>query len=171
MGLAWCLELARGRFPSIHRVAEKAHSRKLALAKSVPTSSLARPGAAGYARNTPGRRDKVSCVTRILLQPVATRYPPVSREFAGSSVLCARVLDRGYRISLHHEELLPPGPPLPVATGPIHQRRTHNRLAPASTLPVKVYYLYPVPRHENYPTYMRALVNNFVSNPEFVYVS
>ena len=49
---------------SNHRASEKAHSRKSTVAKSVPTSSLARPGPAGYARNTPGRRDKVSCVTR-----------------------------------------------------------------------------------------------------------
>src|SRR5215212_11982606 len=96
---------------SIHPAAEKDHSRKSTVAKSVPTSSLARPGPAGYARNTPVRRDKVSCVRRILLQPVATCYTPVSREFAGPSVLCARVLDRGYRISLHHGELLPPGTP------------------------------------------------------------
>src|SRR5215212_6901457 len=49
---------------AIHRVAEKARSRKLALAKSVPTPSFELPGPAGHARNTPGRRDKVSCVTR-----------------------------------------------------------------------------------------------------------
>src|SRR5215212_6161347 len=104
-------EAVKGRVASILLESEKAHSRKSTVAKSVPTSSLARPGPAGYARNAPGRRDKVSCVTRNLLQPVATRYTPVSREFAGSSVLCARVLDRGYRISLHHEELLPPGTP------------------------------------------------------------
>src|SRR5215218_11458390 len=38
MGLAWCLELARGRFPSIHRVAEKAHSRKLVVA--IPATNI-----------------------------------------------------------------------------------------------------------------------------------
>src|SRR5918997_5386452 len=42
--------------------------------------------------------------------------------------------------------------------------------APASALPIEVYQVYSVPRHEDCPAHVRALVHNLVSNPEFVYV-
>ena len=160
---------------SIHPAAEKAHSRKLALAKSVPTSSFELPGPAGHARNTPGRREKVSYVTRSCcnLWRLATPQSPENLRVRRSYALEYSTEDTEFHCTTKNFFHRNASPPLPVATGPIpiHQRRTYNRLALSSALPVKVYYVYPVPRHENYPTYMRALVNNFVSNPEFVYVS
>src|SRR5918993_920755 len=81
------LESARGAdrhcSPSFR---EGSHSRKLAVAKSVPTPSFELPGPAGHTRNTPVRREKASCAARIRYNLWRLATPQFPENFAGSSV-------------------------------------------------------------------------------------